>query len=147
MGKARISLNRVERGIMALVHSGPLNSGDVLRVEVIELAGRQGSGPTVRIVRISEGGDIGAPFLGQTRIAGFTESEAEQELNRAYKAAEMPTRVASVLRLRAAAPAPPVAQLPPWLDPNNANQPGGPNSRSDPHRGPDRPTARKGDGH
>jgi protein involved in polysaccharide export with SLBB domain len=116
--KPLVSLNRLEAGATASVRSGPLFPGDVLRIQVFDLTGK--ATDTVRFVRVSDGGAIGVPFLGQVKLAGMTEAQAENAILDAYRAAEMGAHeMVSVLRMRSAPATEPAAALP-------ASRPSGP---------------------
>jgi protein involved in polysaccharide export with SLBB domain len=77
-------VDRMERGgESASVQPGPIAPGDVLRFSLVDV-----HGPGVERVRhlhVSEAGNVGLPFLGQTKVAGMTEIEAEAAVLKAYR--------------------------------------------------------------
>ena len=97
--QARVSVDRQERAAAASVGPGPIAPGDVLRVSVLELLGP--GREQVRRLHVSDDGGAGLPLLGQTRVAGMTEAEAEAAVSKAYQEAQLVDRaVVSVLRVK-----------------------------------------------
>lgn len=99
LANAGVLIDRVERGDAPGVKPGPIAAGDVVRFSIADL-----SGPGVEYVRtlhVSEAGNIGVPVLGQTRVAGMTEFEAEAALVKAYADQNvLSNAVVSVLRVK-----------------------------------------------
>jgi protein involved in polysaccharide export with SLBB domain len=76
-------IDRMERAEAASVKPGPIAPGDVVRVSIVEL---QGPGlEQVHNLHVSEAGNIGLPYLGQTKVGGMTEIEAEGAVVQAYR--------------------------------------------------------------
>ena len=76
------SLNRLEHGAIASVQYGPIAVGERISVRVLDLV------PDVeqsRIFTVSEGGKVGLPLLGQFKVAGITEGDAEAAITRAFE--------------------------------------------------------------
>lgn len=77
---ASASLNRLETGNAPAIQSAPIAPGDRISVRMLDLV------PEVeqdRILTVTPGGKVGLPLLGQFRVAGMTESAAEQAISRA----------------------------------------------------------------
>ena len=61
---------------------GPIAVGERISVRVLDLV------PDVeqsRIFTVSEGGKVGLPLLGQFKVAGITEGDAEAAITRAFE--------------------------------------------------------------
>jgi protein involved in polysaccharide export with SLBB domain len=93
------SVNRLEAAHAATITSGPISAGDRISVRILDLV------PDVeqcRVFTVSDGGKVGLPLLGQFKVAGMTETAAEQAISRAmeqqFNLRNMPV---SVLRLSA----------------------------------------------
>lgn len=92
-------IDRMERGDAASVALGPIAPGDVVRVSLVELIGP--GAEQVRNFHVSEAGAIGLPFLGQTKIAGMSEADAEHAIREGYEKASVAQNiVVSVLRVK-----------------------------------------------
>ena len=76
-------VDRMESGRAATVKPGPIAPDDVVRVSVVGLLGP--GVEQVRNLHVSEAGNVGLPFLGQTKLAGLSESDAEAAVLRAYR--------------------------------------------------------------
>jgi protein involved in polysaccharide export with SLBB domain len=83
MQQASVWVDRMERAEAATVEPGPIKPGDVVRFSVVDLLGP--GVEQVRNLHVSEAGNIGLPVLGQTKVAGLTEAEAEAAVRRAYR--------------------------------------------------------------
>ena len=91
------SINRLETGATVSVASGPIAVGDRFSVRVLDLI------PYIeecRVLKVSDGGKVGLPLLGQFKMAGLTEADAEKAISRAYEEQfELRNIPVSVLRL------------------------------------------------
>ena len=77
-----VAIDRVERGRPEHAARGPLAPGDVVRLAVWDLAS---GGQTVRDLHVGETGNVGLPILGQTKVGGLSEEQAEQVIIKAYR--------------------------------------------------------------
>lgn len=76
------SVNRLETGATASLASGPIVAGERISVRVLHLV------PDIeesRVFIVSEGGKVGLPLLGQFKVAGMTEADAEKAIVRAFE--------------------------------------------------------------
>ncbi len=91
------SINRLETGKSVSISSGPIAVDDRLSVRIFDLV------PDIeecRILKVSEGGKVGLPLLGQFKMAGLTEADAEIAIARAFEQQfELKNIPVSVLRL------------------------------------------------
>lgn len=107
IANAWVAIDRQERGDAASVKPGPIAPGDIVRFAAWDLSG-PAAVENVRTLHVSEAGNIGLPYLGQTRVAGLTEAEAEAAIIKAYADQQIVRNaVVSLLRVaRRAAPEP-----------------------------------------
>jgi protein involved in polysaccharide export with SLBB domain len=76
------SVNRLEGGAAPSVPSGQIAVGDRVSVRILDLV------PDIeqsRLLTVSEGGKVGLPLLGQFKLAGLTEADAEAAISRAFE--------------------------------------------------------------
>jgi protein involved in polysaccharide export with SLBB domain len=76
------SLNRLENGATASVQYGLIGVGERISVRVLDLV------PDVeqcRVFTVSEGGKVGLPLLGQFKVAGMNEADAEAAITRSFE--------------------------------------------------------------
>ncbi len=94
-----VTIDRMERAAAASVALGPIVAGDVIRLSVNDLFGP--GVERVRHLHVSPDGHISLPLLGQTKVAGMTEAQAEAAVAKAYVDAKMMSAViVSVLRVK-----------------------------------------------
>ena len=99
MEHARVWVDRMERGDAASVEPGPIKPGDIVRFSVVDVLGP--GVEQVRNLHVSPAGNIGVPMLGQTKVAGLTEAEAEAAVLKAYRdKGVIEHTVVSVLRVK-----------------------------------------------
>jgi protein involved in polysaccharide export with SLBB domain len=73
-----VTINRLATG----TPPATLKPGDRLSIKIIDLAG---SGRSVaRILPLSPAGKLSLPYLGQIKLAGYSEAEAETAIQKAY---------------------------------------------------------------
>jgi protein involved in polysaccharide export with SLBB domain len=86
-GRGKVSLDREESGRQPSIKPGAIAAGDVVRVQVLDLLG-QGVWTTL-LLHVSPAGEIGLVHLGQLRVAGLTELQAEKAIAEAYAQADI----------------------------------------------------------
>ena len=76
------SVNRLEAAATASVRVDKIAVGDRVSVKILDLV----SGlEEARVLTVSEGGKVGLPLLGQFKLAGLTEADAEQAVIKALE--------------------------------------------------------------
>ena len=73
------SLNRLEAAPNAAITSAKIAPGDRVSIRILDLV------PDIeesRLFTVSEGGKVGLPLIGQFKLAGLSEAEAEQAITR-----------------------------------------------------------------
>ena len=97
LGDAAASVNRLETAAAASVPAGKIAPGDRICVRIFDLH------PNVeesRVFNVSDGGSVGLPLLGQFKLGGLTEAEAEQAIARTLEEKSIARNTpVSVLRL------------------------------------------------
>jgi protein involved in polysaccharide export with SLBB domain len=76
------SLNRLEPAHAASVRAAAISAGERISVRILDLV------PEVeqsRIFTVSDGGKVGLPLLGQFKVEGLTEANAEVAITRAFE--------------------------------------------------------------
>jgi protein involved in polysaccharide export with SLBB domain len=76
------SVNRLEAAAAASISSAKIAAGERISVRILDLV------PDIeesRIFTVSEGGKVGLPLLGQFKVAGMTEAEAEKAITKAFE--------------------------------------------------------------
>jgi protein involved in polysaccharide export with SLBB domain len=82
LNNAYPSINRLETAGNVSVTAGKITAGERLSLRIFEVV------PDIeeaRVLTVSEGGKVGLPLLGQFKLAGLTEAEAEQAIARAME--------------------------------------------------------------
>jgi protein involved in polysaccharide export with SLBB domain len=105
-----VSVNRVQRDPEGAAHAVILKPGDWVSVRIF--ADPDKAEPAIRLLRVSGGGAVGVPYLGQTQIAGMTEADAETTIVKAFADAGL-IRNAMVSVLRVPEPAAIPFDIPP----------------------------------
>jgi protein involved in polysaccharide export with SLBB domain len=93
-----VSLNRIETGAQAAAAGfklGPIMPGEWVRVRI-----GGASGFMSRFLKVTDGGSVGVPMLGQTHVGGLSEAQAEQAItNDLANQSLVKNAMISVLRL------------------------------------------------
>jgi protein involved in polysaccharide export with SLBB domain len=114
------SLNRLEPAHAATVRSANISAGDRISVRILDLV------PDVeqsRIFTVSDGGKVGLPLLGQFKVEGMTEANAEVAITRAFEQQfNLRNIPVSVLRLGARQNSEPTVAAEPGIHPNQSPQ-------------------------
>ena len=84
---AGITVERAQAGADNVVRTGPLATGDFLRVRVLELLGP--GRESVKNVQVDERGEVHPPHLKGVKVAGLTEAAAADAITRAYAEAQL----------------------------------------------------------
>ena len=80
IANAGITVERAQAGADNVVRTGPLATGDFLRVRVLEL---------LKNVQVDERGEVHPPHLKGVKVAGLTEAAAADAITRAYAEAQL----------------------------------------------------------